>query len=369
MNKQSSDNAQAVNTAERGKKSVWRKLLLLVLVAGLAAYSYSVYQKTAAMPDIAPEEQNAPVVAEVPAPPAPAPTPMPEVVAPAPTVQKVVEQVIDPSEKFAVRPQFIEYFAEWLATGYGPAGSNAKVSHSVIRRDLQMLNKDLGINMTGFTRRHDDLQLARSEFFAEVLYPSIVRAMYSFYVDDFMAHFDKVVQNYAYPRGNKPAAKLSKAEQKDLYGQYKYITRSLALSVDAILHDPRILQNVTAWQKASEATLQANAQFAEDLLTYQEAAAQSPLVDNLNALKTQSDASSKAFQQAIQARERAFLTLQSSLRLKSKAYRMRPSESLYVAQWIQRRLQASPKYKAGLESMNEMLFDMAKRFEAKYNTL
>ncbi|ABM29000.1 hypothetical protein [Nitratidesulfovibrio vulgaris] len=263
-----------------------------------------------------------------------------------------------PMEDAVVRYAFVEDLASWLVTNYHPRGTHPEARKSgFVSAGLKAANLRYGTGMTGLSWSGESLAAGRSAVLAYAFTSPMLDALYRMYADRFMA---AVAEAAAAPRDGKT---LTVDETKEMYRLYAKRFRALSGAFEAASGMKDFSRRVGAWTEASDAAADANASFMETLNAY-ETARDNGTAQEAEAARKLMDISGKRYQQSIMMRERARETLAEAMRSRPEARGLDDDTLVYVAMWVQRRVQGAPERMDAVRMAAKLAGDLGSRFEA-----
>ena len=277
--------------------------------------------------------------------------PVPDAHQPSPQVQ---------NDDTIVRAEFIEDLARWLVNGYVP--STKGKGHITI--SLQEADMRYGIHMKGLRYSGKDVAAGRRDVLAYVMTPAMVDSLYGLYVDRLM---EEMAANAAEPAVGGKA--LTAKQQADMYRLYASRFRILAGVLEGIASMPPeiVSQKITELHALSGEVITADSRYGE-LAFAQEQARERGNQKKLAELNEQLQRAAKKYQQAVIKREKARKQFSAAVRGNAAARQMQDDDVIYVAQWVERRIQAGPIQFKAVSTLAGCLRNLAERFSAAAST-
>ncbi len=259
-----------------------------------------------------------------------------------------------------VTPRFINDLAEFLVNAYYPKGTHPAATNSGISTlGLKALNLRYGGALVGLNKPVDDPAQRRKFVLRYVMMPSMIRALYSLYIDTFISNLTrKAGELERTPRDGAPR-KISPREQAEMFSIYAAHTRTLAAIFRACAADREISRHMRAYWDAENATLDADLAFQEAQEAHE--LARSGGAGDPAAAKAKSDSAGSAYRDAVIKRENARSSLISTLRGHPGVRGLGDDQMLYAVAWVQRRLQDTPNALNALDAISSMLDNLAGR--------
>ena len=265
-----------------------------------------------------------------------------------------------------VTPRFINDLAEFLINAYYPKGTHPAATNSGISTlGLKSLNLRYGGALVGLNKPVDDPAQRRKFVLGYVMMPSMIRALYSLYIDTFISSLTrKAGELERTPRDGAPR-KISPREQAEMFNIYAAHTRTLAAIFRACAADREISRHMRAYWDAENATLDADLAFQEAQEAHE--LTRSGGAGDPAAAKAKSDSAGLAYRDAVIKRENARSSLISTLRGHPGVRGLGDDQMLYAVAWVQRRLQDTPNALNALDAISSMLDNLAGRLTALGN--
>lgn len=253
-----------------------------------------------------------------------------------------------------VRIGFINSLAEWMAKNYIPP-SKSTVSGS-INVTLQSLNMRYGVGMTGLSWKGEDPQTARSAILRYVFTPSMLDALYRLYIDRFMKALS---EELSVRRHNNV---LTLKQKQEFYCLYATQFRGISSILQGIATVPNFVQKVDDIKLAAKRVVDTNTKYVNFVSCTDKCKELGNNVE-LQQLTKKVTAASKAYQQAIIARERMIKALILSIKQHSSTRILDDSNILFLANWVYRRVKSDPGNIDAVLQASTVFLDLAKRFE------
>ena len=255
-----------------------------------------------------------------------------------------------------VRVAFIDDLAEWLVAGYSPATSRG--GRGMISVGIQSANARYGVGMQGLAWIGDDLPAGRAEALAYVYTPSMLDALYRMYVDRFMEAMGTASEA---PR--KDGKVLEPEQIAEMYRLYARRFRSLSGTMQGIAATSDLRERAARIHTASQNMMEANSRYMEAVFAFDQARASGGNEKAVDTARTAMEAASDAYQQATYERDQLREELIGIIRNNPEARSLGDDNVLYVALWVDRRLQKSPQALDATMQAATLFLDVAQRFE------
>ena len=262
-----------------------------------------------------------------------------------------------------VTPRFVSDLAEFLVNAYYPKGTHpAATASGISTLGLKSLNLRYGGALVGLNKPVDDPAERRKFVLRYVMMPSMIRALYSLYVDAFLNHMVREAGELERaPQGGTPR-KISPREQAEMFNIYAEHTRTLAAIFRACAADREIGRHMLAYWDAEEATLNADLAFQEAQEARELSQAGGP--GDPSDARAKADKAGVAYRDAVIKRENARSALISVLRGHPGVRGLGDDQMLYAVAWTQRRLQDTPNALNSIDAISGMLDNLAGRLAA-----
>lgn len=253
-----------------------------------------------------------------------------------------------------VRIAFIDSLATWMVKNYTPPAKSAKSGSLNIT--LQSLNMRYGVDMIGLSCKGEDPQLGRSSILRYVFTPSMIDALYRLYVDRFMSALSREL---SVPRHGKV---LTLQQKQAFYRLYATQFHSISSTLQGIAAIPNFVQKVDEVKLAAKRVVDTNTKYI-NLVNCTDKCRELGNKQEFQQLTKKTAAASKAYQQAIIARERMVKALILSIRQHTTTRTLDDSNILFLANWVYRRLKNQTGNIDAVLQASTMFLDLAKRFE------
>ena len=266
-----------------------------------------------------------------------------------------------------VTPRFVSDLAEFLVNAYYPKGTHPAAANSGISTlALKSMNLRYGGALVGLNKPVDDPAERRKFVLRYVMMPSMIRALYSLYVDAFLSHMVREAGELERTPQGGEARKISPREQAEMFNIYATHTRTLAAIFRACAADREIERHMLVYWDAEKATQDADMAFQEA----QEARelAQSGGAGDPAEARAGADKAGTSYRDAVIKRENARSALISVLRGHPGVRGLGDDQMLYAVAWIERRLREIPNALNALDAISNMLDNLAARMEALSST-
>lgn len=251
-----------------------------------------------------------------------------------------------------VRPAFIDEAASWMASCYQPGKDGGRLRFSV-----QWANARFAARTQGLTLPEMDGVSGRSMLLRHLLKPGILDSLYSRYGDGFMASFDAAL------RHRSQGAPLSDMEIRDAYRQYANYFASLAGALDSIASTPDLHGELQRMENASQNAVILNSQITETIFHMDEARERGD-IQAVTTAQARIAALTSQYRQALNNKDEARQQTLNTLR-KHGGRSLDNATTLFLAQWINRRLEKDRNALASAQSAAEVLRLLASRMQQR----
>jgi len=255
-----------------------------------------------------------------------------------------------------VRVAFIDDLAAWMVAGYTPATSRG--GRGMISVGIQSANARYGVGMQGLSWIGDDLPAGRAEALAYVYTPSMLDALYRMYIDHFM---DAMATASEGPR--KDGKVLEPEQIAEMYRLYARRFRSLSGAMQGIAAETDLRERAARIHTASQKMMEANSRYMEAVFAFDQARASGGNEKAVDTARMSMETASDAYQQATYERDQLREELIGIIRNNPEARSLGDDNVLYVALWVDRRLQKSPQALDATMQTATLFLDVAQRFE------
>ncbi len=254
-----------------------------------------------------------------------------------------------------VRVAFIDDLARWMVAGYTPA--NSRGGRGMISIGIQSANARYGVGMKGLSWIGDNLPAGRAEALRYVYTPSMLDALYRMYIERFMQAMAEASEE-----AREDGKTLEPVQIAEMYRLYARRFRSLSGTMQGVAALTDLRARVARIQQAAAAMVEANNRYMEEVFAFDQARAGGDEAAIAKARKAM-EASSETYQQATYERDRQREALIGAIRNNPEARTFGDDNLLYVAMWVDRRLQQSPQALDATLQAATLFLDLAQRFE------
>ena len=256
-------------------------------------------------------------------------------------------------EDGVIRPDFVRDLANWLVTRYKPAPQGGK---GQLNASIQAANMRYGANMRGMERQGKDPAGARAYILRYAFNPAMLEALYAIYADRLV---DEVAQTALAPEQGKA---LNEAQLDDLYKSYAAFFTDLANVTGCIAAMPDLKTRIDAINKANQQTIALHRQITENVFALDEAREKK---DNANipGIEAKIESLNGRYRTSLQGQSNARAALISSVRKNSQAQRLDDDSVLFLALWIERRMDKQADALDAVRKTSALLHDLSQRFD------
>ena len=251
-----------------------------------------------------------------------------------------------------VRPAFVEEMARWMASCYRPSrdGKGGWISFSV-----QMANARYSLRTNGLNLPESDSVTGRSAFLRYISRPETLPMLYGKYGDGFMQAFDEALRSPA--KGEAP----SDDSVRYAYRLYADYFASVAAALDSIAATPDLQGTLRRMDDAAQNTVEINERLSEAVMKLDEAR------DAGNAEAEQKAREhvsliGREYSAALSRRDDVRRQTVNTLK-KSGGRSLDDATVLFLAEWIQRRMQKEKRAVETAHSAAEVLRALAVRMQ------
>ena len=256
-------------------------------------------------------------------------------------------------EDSVIRPDFVHDLANWLVTRYKPAPQGGK-GH--INANIQAANMRYGANMRGMERQSKDPAGARAYILRYAFNATMLEALFGIYADRLV---DAVARAALAPDQGKA---LNEAQLDDLYKSYAAFFADLAGATGGVAALSDLQARMQAINKASQQTVALHKQITENVFALDDAREKK---DNagIPAIEARIENLNKRYRTSLQGQNDARAALISAIRKGGPAQRVDDDSVLFLAQWIERRMDKQADALDAARKASALLYDLSRRFE------
>ncbi|MDR2696161.1 MAG: hypothetical protein LBC79_07275 [Deltaproteobacteria bacterium] len=256
-------------------------------------------------------------------------------------------------EDNVIRPDFVHDLANWLVMRYKPAPQGGK---GQISAGLQSANLRYGVNMHGMERQAKDPAGARAHILRYAFNPSMLEALYGIYADRLV---DDVARAALAPDQGRA---LNEAQLDDLYKTYAAFFADLAGAAGGIAAMPDLKGRIENINRTNQQTIALHRQITENVFALDEAREKK---DDAGILGIQAklDKLNGRYRAGLQEQNNARAALVSAIRSYGSAQRLDDESLLFLALWIERRMDKQADALDAVRKASALLADLSRRFE------
>ncbi len=255
-----------------------------------------------------------------------------------------------------VRITFIDDLAKWLVEGYTPSKTVDRAG--AVGINLQAANLRYGLGMKGLAWVGQDIAAGRTAALEHFFTPSMLDALYKMYIDHFM---DALTQAAGEPRSD--GITLTPEQQREMYLLYSRRFRGMSGALQGVAALPDFSGQMEKLKAASQEVINASNRYS-DLVLRQDAVRTGGDNTRIRKAKEQLQAASGAYRQAVREREQARADLAGGIRKNQAARLLDDDTLLYVASWVERRVNGAPEKMDAVLQGATLFLELAKRLEA-----
>ena len=256
-------------------------------------------------------------------------------------------------EDSVIRPDFVHDLANWLVARYRPAPQGGK-GH--INAGIQAANMRYGANMRGMERQGKDPAGARAYILRYVFNPTMLEALFGIYADRLV---DAVARTALAPDQGKA---LNEAQLDDLYKSYAAFFADLAGATSGVAALPDLKTRMEAINRASQQTIALHRQITENVFALDDAREKKDDA-GIPAIEARIENLNKRYRTSLQGQSDARAALVSAVRKGGPAQRLDDDSVLFLAQWIERRMDKQADALDAARKASALLYDLSRRFE------
>ena len=259
----------------------------------------------------------------------------PQVVAP-----KVVEDT-------RVRFGFVDDLAAYLVESYTPGARGGSLAISP-----QSLNSRYGVNLTGLD---GGAQGGREGVLRYAFHPTMLHGLYNLYVDRFL---EAVALESQQPHKGRT---LTQAQARQMYMVFAGRLVTTATALDAVLKVPDLRGQLAALEAKADAVREIGGQMTSAVYELDSQRQQGASETELAAAQLAVDSLGTRYRNAVDEQDAVRRTLVNAVRMQG-AQGMDEDTLLFMARWVDRRLQQNPDARAAVQAGIGILRDLGRRF-------
>jgi hypothetical protein len=256
-------------------------------------------------------------------------------------------------EDSVIRPDFVHDLANWLVARYKPAPQGGK---GQINAGIQAANMRYGANMRGMERQGKDPAGARAYILRYAFNPSMLEALYGIYADRLV---DETARTALAPDQGKA---LNEAQLDDLYTTYAGFFADLAGAVNGIAALPDLKERIETVNRANQQTIVLHRQITENVFALDEAREKQD-TSSIPGIEARIENLNGRYRTSLQGQSNARAALVSAVRKSGPAQRLDDDSVLFLALWIERRMDKQADALDAARKASALLYDLSYRFE------
>lgn len=243
------------------------------------------------------------------------------------------------TEDSRVRSSFVAELAHWLVSRYkpGPRGGTLAVT-------VQSLNQRCGVAQAGMVAG------GRAGLLRYAFHPSMIQGLYNLYIGRFLADLDDAAQK----RG------LDEAQNRQLHLALAGRAVILAGALEGVAAVPDMKQQLAHVEQLAQNAVDINAQMAQAVFELDEKRAVNAPRQELAAGQLRVDGLSARYRRALDEQAAAQRALVAAIR-KGGGQGMDDDSLLFVAHWVERRLEGDAGAAASVRAAASVLRDLGRR--------
>ncbi len=248
-----------------------------------------------------------------------------------------------------VSSRFTGDLARWMVQGYH-LGKGGKGYLAV---GLPAANMHYASTLKGFNWSGDNLYAGRQDILSYVFSSGMLNGLYRLYVDRFLQNLDAAAA----------ARSLTEAQMQDMYALYARQFNGLAGVLDGLADIPDLAARLGGLTALANVVAEADTRYGM-LTVERERAKMAGDADRARALGKEVNQAMRAYQQAVQQRERETRSLIKAVKRNEDARIMDDSAILFVASWVGRRFDRREDIQA-VQAAAGISADLARRLMEK----
>jgi hypothetical protein len=262
-------------------------------------------------------------------------------------------------EDSVIRPAFVRDLARWLVMRYKPARHGGKGQINV---SLQAANTRYGMNLRGMERRGRDPAGARAHILRYAFNPAMLEALYGVYADRLV---DETARAALAPEQGKA---LNEAQLDDLYTCCAALFSDLADATGGIAAMPDLTERLESINRANRQVAALYRLITEQVFALDEAREKKDEAA-IPGLEARIETLNGRYRAALHGQGNARAALVSAVRNNDRTLLLDDDSILFLALWIQRRLNTQANALDTARKASALLADLSKRFERAGNAL
>jgi hypothetical protein len=257
-------------------------------------------------------------------------------------------------EDSVIRADFLRDLAGWMVARYK---TSSKGGRGQIAAGVQSANMRYGTSLRGMDRRQaGDVSSARASILRYAFNPAMLEALYAIYADRLV---EEVARAALTPERGKA---LSEEQLDGLYASYAGFFAELARVTAGVADLPDLKGRIERMGAAGQQSTELHARITETVFALDEAREKddAAAMEKLQAQLTDFNARYRA---GLRARDNARTELIASIRKGAPTGYLDGDSVLFVAKWVERRMESQSDARAATGKASELLRDLARRFE------
>jgi hypothetical protein len=250
-----------------------------------------------------------------------------------------------------VTPEFVSDLAAFAVRAYEPAGTQSNpTARPMTGLTYKTANMRYGTALSLFGHQAADARSARAQVFSYLFRPGVVRAVYGFYVDEFIEAMQAqavVAERTFKEDGEWVERSLTPAEIASMFTLYADQAAGGAQVYRALANDPSPLSWAEDYLQAEK-----DVRFAYEKFT--------ALMADDTASEASRERASEAMRAAITEREEIKARIAGGIKAEA-GQALSDDAMLYLTMWAHRRIEDHPERKELLGAMATVLDDLALR--------
>ena len=242
--------------------------------------------------------------------------------------------------------------AQYFVEQYHPGGSpNDPDGQGTLDVSFKTLNARYGLELVGVKNTGQSLKRAREKILSFLMDPGVLQQSYDLAADDFIRSLIKKAESSEKFSRMRNDAEQSASVKAARVSTFLRLCSAYFQDVAGVLEvlaeekEPSVL--VAAYFQAEQEATEAHYMYNKSSYAYKDflnsvqenATATDDQQDTLKKLKTERESAAEAFRQAIQEREQIRKDLTDVIERRIGELQLDSHDVLYIAQWVQRRLQ------------------------------
>lgn len=243
------------------------------------------------------------------------------------------------TEDSRVKPGYLSELAYWLSGRYRPSPRGGTLELS-----LQTLNNLCGVSMAG------QMQGGRSGLLRYAFHPSMLEGLYKIYINQFMVDLDQAAQR----RG------FNSKENQDFHHAVAGKAAAYASAMSGILQVQDLSGQLARIEALGQKSVEENALLANAVFELDELKEKKASKTQIKTTQMRIEGITSRYRRSVEDQEAAQRALAAQIR-KEAGPGLDEESLLFMASWVQRRLEEDDQAKQALQTSAAIMRDLAQR--------